>query len=94
MVLSMKRVHVIITGRVQGVFFRAHTRDCAVRLGLTGWVKNMPDGGVEAVAEGEEAELEKFAAWCRKGPPSAHVAEVKVERFAATGEFGEFGIIV
>lgn len=72
------RVHLRIWGRVQGVFFRASTRDKAVLLGLRGWVRNRSDGTVEAVAEGEEAALQALVAWVHRGPPIADVTEVEV----------------
>ena len=88
----MERVHIKVHGRVQGVFFRAHTQEAASRLGLTGWVKNTYDGGVEAVAEGDRKELEKLVSWCRHGPPSARVNSIDVEWIEATGEFRGFRV--
>lgn len=84
------RVHLRIYGQVQGVFFRASTEAEARRLGLTGWVRNRPDGSVEALAEGPKAKLEELAAWCRHGPPRAQVDRVEVEWSAASGEFSGF----
>ncbi|NOZ84845.1 MAG: acylphosphatase [Deltaproteobacteria bacterium] len=75
----MDRVHLLIRGRVQGVWFRQSTKEQAIRLGLKGWVRNLPDGRVEAVAEGNRPELEKLIEWCRNGPPLARVDEVEVE---------------
>lgn len=72
-----KQVHLKITGKVQGVCFRAYTRDKALELGIKGWVKNCADGGVEAVAVGEEDDLKSFIAWCRFGPEGARVTQVK-----------------
>ena len=69
----MEKVRLAIRGRVQGVFFRANTQREALRLGLTGWVRNTPDGGVEAEAEGAREALEAFVAWCRRGPEHAVV---------------------
>ena len=86
------RVHLKITGYVQGVFYRATTRETALRLGLTGWVQNRPDGSVEAVAEGEEEIVDRFIEWCRKGPPGASVHDVVVRRETSTGEFASFNI--
>lgn len=86
----MKRAHVIVQGRVQGVYYRASARDHARRLNLSGWARNCPDGSVELVVEGERMQLEQFIAWCRKGPPAALVTQVKVEWQAATGEFEGF----
>ena len=88
----MVRVHLRITGRVQGVGFRWATREEAVRLGLTGWVRNTDDGAVEVVAEGEDAQIERFVAWCRSGPPGARVHDLNERRRAATNEFVAFRI--
>jgi len=88
----MKRVHVYVSGRVQGVFFRADTRRAAADLNLTGWVRNMDDGRVEAVFEGEDAGVEKMIAWCKVGPPSARVEEVTTAEEHYTGGFQDFNI--
>lgn len=74
----MKTVRLKIHGRVQGVFFRAETQKEAARLRLRGWVRNTEDGGVEAVAGGDEGALESFIEWCRRGPAAARVDEVDV----------------
>ena len=86
------RVHVYISGRVQGVFFRAHTRDEAKRLGLTGWVRNMPDGRVDAVLEGDEGAVDAMISWCREGSPDSRVEDVEVIREEYKGEFSDFGV--
>jgi len=86
------RASVVISGMVQGVFFRASARDEARRLGLTGWVRNRHDGKVEAVAEGARDRVEAFVSWCRKGPPSARVRDVTVEWSEPSGEFKEFRV--
>ena len=86
------RAYVLIEGRVQGVFFRAETRAVARQHDLTGWVKNLYDGSVEAVFEGEEENVEKAVQWCHKGPPHALVTNVTVKRDQYTGEFGTFSI--
>jgi acylphosphatase len=72
------RAHLIVSGRVQGVCFRAETQQAASRLGLTGWVKNKSDGTVEADVEGDKQALLKLIDWCRKGPPISAVAHVAV----------------
>lgn len=77
--------HLIVRGRVQGVFFRATTQETAENLGLAGWVRNRPDGTVEIHVEGEKTQLEKLVAWCHKGPPSAKVHQVDVEWISAKG---------
>lgn len=84
----MRRVRARISGRVQGVFFRASCADRANALGLSGWVRNASDGGVEAVFEGEDAGVESMLAWCRKGPPYAEVVHVEVLEEAPTGAEG------
>jgi acylphosphatase len=88
----MKRVHLLAAGRVQGVFYRASTEAEARRLGLAGWVRNLPDGRVEAIAEGPEAALEALVAWARKGPPAARVDDLAVTWEEPTGEFAGFGV--
>jgi acylphosphatase len=87
-----QRIHVIVCGRVQGVYFRASTRDRARQLGLSGWVRNCPDSNVELVAEGEKAKLEQLVTWCHSGPSGATVSELTVEWQEATGEFVGFTV--
>ncbi|OQX63614.1 MAG: acylphosphatase [Deltaproteobacteria bacterium] len=87
------RIHLIVEGRVQGVWFRESTRREAVSLGLTGWVRNKPDGSVELVAEGPEDQIDILAAWCRQGPPAAKVNRVREHRENWTGEFDSFDIV-
>lgn len=87
-----KRAHVYIKGRVQGVFFRATTRKKAEDNGVTGWVKNLPDGRVEAVFEGEEEKIEKMIDFCHKGPNSARVEDVEVEWEDYRGNFSGFEV--
>ncbi|RJO65332.1 MAG: acylphosphatase [Myxococcales bacterium] len=88
----MERVRLSIAGRVQGVFYRASAAEEARALRLTGWVRNLPDGRVEALAEGPTEAVERFIAWCRQGPPMAHVDDIRIEREPATGEFADFSI--
>jgi acylphosphatase len=87
-----QRATVVVHGRVQGVFYRASAMQEAQALGLSGYALNLPDGGVELVAEGPRAALEDFVAWCRQGPPAAHVEEVQLKWSAARGEFRTFSI--
>jgi acylphosphatase len=87
------QVHVIISGRVQGVWYRASTKQKAEELGLTGWVKNTADGNVEAMLEGDEATVHKMITWCRVGPPLAQVADVKILQKRVGGEFTDFVIL-
>jgi acylphosphatase len=84
------RVHLLVSGRVQGVAFRAYTVDEARGLGLDGWVRNLPDGRVEVEAEGERRALEKLVAFCRRGPPAARVDDVDVRWSAHRGDLGPF----
>lgn len=89
----MKReVFIKVIGRVQGVFFRAETQDRAREFGLIGWVRNTRDGHVEILAQGEEAQLQKFIEWCRKGPDRAHVENVAAEWRAPSETFADFSI--
>lgn len=87
-----KRLHLRLYGRVQGVFYRARACDEAQRLGLTGWVRNCPDGSVELVAEGPEAKLIRLREWCRQGPPAAQVERLEEAWSAETGTFPSFTI--
>jgi len=76
--IIMKRAHIFVSGQVQGVFFRAFVSQKRQSLGLSGWVRNLPDGRVEAVAEGQEAKINQLVRWCRVGPPQARVQSVQV----------------
>jgi acylphosphatase len=87
------RAHAYVSGQVQGVFFRAETADLARSLGLAGWVRNLPDGRVEALFEGEKEAVEKALDFCRRGPPGAHVGNLDVKWENWTGEFHDFRII-
>jgi len=87
------RVRVVIEGRVQGVFFRASTRDEARSRGLAGWARNLPDGRVEALFEGDKRVVENMLAWCHKGPSYAYVARVEVEWQAYVGDLTDFRIV-
>ena len=89
---NTRRVHVIVEGRVQGVYFRAYTRDEALNLGLTGWVKNRRDGSVEALVEGEEAAVEKMLLWFRKGSPYSQVENVIATEESPVGDSAGFEI--
>jgi acylphosphatase len=82
------RAHVVVKGQVQGVFFRAETRDRAASLGLGGWVRNNPDGTVEAAFEGDRERVESMLAWCRKGPALAQVQDVDVDWVEPQNESG------
>lgn len=86
------RVHVFITGRVQGVFFRSEVRHKAKKNGLAGWVRNLPDGRVEAVFEGEETRVNELVDFCRIGPPGARVSDLSVTRETCIGELQDFEV--
>ena len=86
------QVHLIIAGRVQGVFYRATTQEQARGLGLTGWVRNCPDGTVEAVAEGPADTVDLFVEWCHQGPPAARVAQVVESPLAPIGSESDFSV--
>jgi acylphosphatase len=87
------RTHLVIRGLVQGVSYRASARAEALRLQLTGWVRNLPNGDVEAVAEGERSRVEQFITWCRRGPDEAQVESVTQENAPATGEYSTFAVV-
>ncbi len=88
------RLHAFVSGKVQGVFFRAYTRDKAKSLGLTGWVRNLKDGRVEVMAEGPKKSLDLFLEWLKtKGSPMSRVETVEHQWLAASGEFSSFEII-
>lgn len=86
------RVHMIIEGRVQGVWFRESARRQAQSLGVNGWVRNRPDGTVEAVAEGPDAPVQAFVSWCHSGPPAARVDQVRKTPEEYQGEFDTFEV--
>ena len=90
--MDTKRVHVIVEGRVQGVFFRAFTRDEAVRLGLSGWVRNRPNDSVEAVVEGEKSAVGKMLQWFHEGSPHSIVEKVHLAEESPVGDSSTFEI--
>jgi acylphosphatase len=88
--MAKARVHVFVNGRVQGVFFRQKTKQKAERLGVTGWVRNLTDGRVEAVFEGEETVVKALEEYCHQGPTSAIVTHVESIWEPYRGEFSYF----
>ncbi len=86
------RAHIFIRGRVQGVFFRDHTRKWALSLGLTGWVRNLADGRVEVMVEGDQKAIEGLITRLGEGPPLSHVEDVDVDWEDYKGEFDDFNI--
>lgn len=89
----VKRVHVFISGKVQGVFFRDSTRQEATALGVAGWVRNMPDGRVEGVFEGDPQDVDALVRWCHDGPSSAAVDDVRVEEEPVMDSFDGFQVV-
>ncbi len=90
--MSSIRRRVIISGVVQGVWFRASTREAAVGARTTGWVRNLPDGRVEAVIEGEDSQVEQVVNWCYRGSPGSNVDTVEVFEEPYTGKYQDFEI--
>lgn len=90
--MDMKRLHVLITGKVQGVFFRAHMQRVARSLGFTGWVKNLADGRVEAILEGSEINMAAMLDWCREGSLGAVVSQVEVTDEPYAGDYTDFSV--
>ncbi len=90
----LKKIHLLISGKVQGVFYRVNTKNKADELGLTGWVKNIPDGKVEVLAEGKERGLKEFIKWCYNGSKGAKVDKVEVEWRDYENKFDNFKILL
>jgi len=87
------RARVYVSGRVQGVFFRNEIANLAERLGVAGWVRNLSDGRVEALFEGEKEKIEEEVEFCKRGPPGASVQNLQVKWEDYTGEFREFNVL-
>lgn len=90
--MQNEAIHIIVKGKVQGVFFRATTSDKAAQLGLKGWVRNLPDGNVEVMAEGEKENLNKLAEWCKIGTDRSVVDSVEIEKLPYENRFTDFQI--
>jgi len=90
--MSSTTARIIVEGRVQGVWYRGSAREEATRLGIAGFARNLPDGTVEIVAEGEKERIERLIAWCHKGPPGARVSGVRVTWDVGEGGFEGFSI--
>jgi len=88
----LKRIHIFVKGRVQGVYYRYNTLKKADEFHLTGWVRNRPDGNVEIVCEGSEKDINELILWCKSGPAGANVTDVISEWEEYTGEFNSFEI--
>ncbi len=91
--MGQKRIQLVVRGRVQGVYYRATAQREAREHGLTGWVKNRPDGSVEMVVEGEEDDVKDFLNWAQQGPTTARVDKVETKWRSYTGEFAAFRIV-
>ncbi|NIR87196.1 acylphosphatase [Candidatus Bathyarchaeota archaeon] len=90
--MTRVRARVFVSGRVQGVFFRSETQHKANRRNVSGWVRNLPDGRVEAVFEGERNDVERLIEFCKRGPPGARVTGVEVQWERYTGEYRRFKV--
>jgi acylphosphatase len=88
----MKRVHIFISGIVQGVFFRSNIKEKANKLNLKGFVKNLPNGKVEAVFEGKEENINEILKFCKKGPQGAKIKDVEIKEEKVSNEFNSFGV--
>ena len=86
------RVHLLIEGKVQGVFFRNHTKEKAIQEGVYGWVKNLPDGRVEAIFEGDHLSVQRIIEFCRTGPIGSRVKKVEVTNEMYLGEYDDFSV--
>jgi acylphosphatase len=90
--MPLKRAHLLISGRVQGVNFRYYTRHQALSYSVEGWVRNLISGEVEAVFEGEGDDVQKMVEWCQEGPPAARVKHVHLDWEVPSGDFDGFHI--
>ena len=90
--MSMKQIHIFVTGRVQGVFFRQSTRVIAIKNNVNGWVRNLDDGKVEIVAQGETNNVDNLADWCKTGPANSRVDEFELKEESITDEFENFEV--
>jgi acylphosphatase len=91
--MALKQLHMVVRGRVQGVYFRASAQREARRLGVCGWVRNRADGSLEIVAEGEEAAVRDLHGWAQKGPSAARVDKVDTRWRSYVGEYSDFRIL-
>lgn len=89
----MKSCRIVVYGQVQGVFFRRSAKEEADKFGLTGWIRNEPDGSVRALVVGPKDKLEEFVKWCKKGPPLAKVNGVEVDWSDSEEDFDSFDIL-
>ena len=90
--MSLMQIHIFITGRVHGVFFRQSTRVMAIKNNVNGWVRNLDDGRVEIVAQGQEQDIDNLTNWCRTGPANSRVDEFEQKEESITEEFENFEV--
>ena len=90
--MSMKQIHIFVTGRVQGVFFRQSTRVIAIKNNVNGWVRNLDDGRVEIVGQGEPNNVDNLAHWCKTGPANSRVDEFELKEESIVEEFENFEV--
>ena len=90
--MTLKQIHIFVTGRVQGVFFRQSTRVIAIKNNVNGFVRNLDDGRVEIIAQGEEQNINKLIDWCRTGPANSRVDEFELKEESITEEFENFEV--
>ena len=90
--MVQKRIHIFVTGRVQGVFFRQSTKVMAIKNNVKGWVRNLDDGRVEIVAQGETQDIDNLAHWCKTGPANSRVDEFELSEENITDEFENFEV--
>ena len=91
--MGKQRVHLLITGKVQGVFFRQAMKVTAIKNNATGWVRNLKDGRVEAVIEGEDLDVSNVVEWSHAGPANARVEDVEIRNEQHKGEFAKFEVL-
>ena len=90
--MVQKQIHIFVTGRVQGVFFRQSTKVMAIKNNAKGWVRNLDDGRVEIVAQGETQDIENLAHWCKTGPANSRVDEFELSEENISDEFENFEV--
>ena len=90
--MIQKRIHIFVTGRVQGVFFRQSTKVMAIKNNVKGWVRNLNDGRVEIIGEGKIQDIDNLAHWCKTGPANSRVDEFELSEENVTDEFENFEV--
>ena len=90
--MENKSVHILVTGKVQGVFFRQATKVIAIKNHVTGWIKNLESGQVEILLEGEDQNVNSIVEWCHNGPANSRVDEIKIEQQKFSGQYSNFEV--